>query len=433
MKKVEITPKKLGGTICIPPSKSVSHRAVMCAALSQGTSVITNILLSDDITATCKAMEILGAEIKYEENEEKRFTLTITGVSHPDTEGKIIDCIESGSTLRFIIPLLALKARNSRVIGRGRLVERPMQPYYDIFDEQDITYQKETEGQELPLCFTGTLKPGTYRLNGSISSQFITGLLFALPLLDGDSVIEITTPLESRPYIDITLDVMEKFGIAVVNEDYHLFRIAGNQRYMARDYRVEGDFSQGAFWLVGGILGKKTDCEDLQSASSQGDKAIIEIIQAMGGNVAQTEKGYVTKPGSTHGAVVNVSQCPDLVPVLTVLAALSQGTTEIVGAARLRFKESDRLAAMNEVLTTLGAKLTEHPEGMTIEGVEHFTGGVVDSHNDHRIAMAAAIASFACEDKLTITGAESVRKTYPDFWEDFKKMGGVIHEFDLGE
>ncbi|WP_195268205.1 3-phosphoshikimate 1-carboxyvinyltransferase [Eubacterium sp. 1001713B170207_170306_E7] len=433
MKKVEITPKKLGGVIEIPPSKSVSHRAVMCAALSQGTSVITNILLSEDITATCKAMETLGAEIKYQENESGRYTLTITGVSCPDTEGKTIDCGESGSTLRFIIPLLALKARKSRVIGRGRLVCRPMQPYYDIFEEQGITYRKETGGQELPLCFTGNLKPGTYRLNGSISSQFITGLLFALPLLNGDSVIEITTPLESRPYIDITLDVMEKFGIAVANEDYRLFRIAGNQQYKAQDYRVEGDFSQGAFWLVGGILGDKIDCEDLQPASSQGDKAIVEIIQSMGGSVSQTGTGYAAEPGRTHGAVVDVSQCPDLVPVLTVLAALSQGTTEIVGAARLRFKESDRLAAMNEVLTTLGARITEHPEGMTIEGVGHFTGGVVDSHNDHRIAMAAAIASFACQDKLTITGAESVRKSYPDFWKDFRKMGGIIHEFDLGE
>ena len=226
---------------------------------------------------------------------------------------------------------------------------------------------------------------------------------------------------------------MEKFGIAVINEDYRLFRIAGKQRYKARDYRVEGDFSQGAFWLVGGILGEKTDCEDLQPASSQGDKVIVEIIQSMGGCVSQTKSGYVAEPGTTHGTVVDVSQCPDLVPVLTVLAALSEGVTEIVGAARLRFKESDRLAAMNEVLTMLGAKVTEHPEGMTIEGVKRLKGGVVDSHNDHRIAMAAAIASFACEDKLTITGAESVRKSYPDFWEDFKKMGGDIHEFDLGK
>lgn len=433
MKKVEITPKKLGGTIVIPPSKSVSHRAVMCAALAQGTSSISNILLSDDITATCKAMETLGARITYQKEPNGLYTLGITGTQNLKTEGKTIDCIESGSTLRFIIPLLALSAKDSRVIGRGRLVERPMEPYYDIFDAQGIAYKKETAGLELPLCFTGSLKPGEYKLNGGISSQFITGLLFALPLLDGDSVITITTELESKPYIDITLNVMAQFGIEVKNNDYQSFCVKGNQQYKAQSYRVEGDFSQGAFWLVGGILGQKTLCQDLAVDSSQGDKAIVDIIRKMGGIIQREGGGFVAEPGATKGMVIDVSQCPDLVPVLTVLAALSEGTTKIVGAARLRFKESDRLAAMNTVLTTLGAKVTEQPDGLTICGVKALTGGVVDSHNDHRIAMASAIASFGCTEPLTITGAESVRKSYPDFWQDFKKMGGAIHEFDLGQ
>lgn len=433
MRTVEITPRKLGGTIQIPPSKSISHRAVMCAALSEGRSRISNIVLSDDIHATCEAMTALGATIAYEETEDRRFTLIIDGCRQIDARGKTIDCIESGSTLRFMIPLMAVNAEQSRVIGRGRLAERPMQPYYDIFEEQGIAYTREAEGLELPLCFSGKLHPGVYQLRGDISSQFITGLLYALPLLKGDSVIEITTVLESKPYIDITLDVLNAFGIEIENEEYRRFKIRGDQHFQSRDYRVEGDYSQGAFWLVGGILGKETLCADLSEVSSQGDQAILEIIRQMKGQIFQKEEGFAACPSKTQGAVIDVSQCPDLVPILSVLAALSEGTTEIINAARLRFKESDRLAAMVEVLTTLGADITENPEGLTIRGVRELAGGRVDSHNDHRIAMATAIASFACSDQVILTGAESVRKSYPDFWQDFVKMGGEIHEFDLGK
>ncbi|MDO4289592.1 MAG: 3-phosphoshikimate 1-carboxyvinyltransferase, partial [Eubacterium sp.] len=328
---------------------------------------------------------------------------------------------------------MALKAKDARVIGRRRLASRPMGPYYDIFDEQGIDYVKEAEGLELPLRFSGRLSSGTYRLPGDISSQFITGLLYALPLLPGDSVIEITTALESKPYIDITLEVMAAFGIVIENEDYRRFVVKGSQRYQARDYRVEGDFSQGAFWLVGGILGEKMVCGDLAQHSCQGDKAIVDIIRQMKGQVEVAGDGFAALPSKTEGAVIDVAQCPDLVPILSVLAALSSGTTKIVNAARLRYKESDRLAAMYEVLTTLGADITEDAEGLTIRGVEKLTGGQVDSHNDHRIAMAVAIASFACTDKVILTGAESVRKSYPDFWEDFVKMGGQINELNLGQ
>ena len=433
MKKVEIIPRKLGGTITIPPSKSVSHRAVMCAALAEGESRITNILLSDDITATCEAMAALGASIDYNKQNDGTYILIIRGTSEMNAKNITVDCIESGSTLRFIVPLMALHADNACVTGRARLVKRPMGPYYKIFDEQNINYTKEIEGQELPLHFSGELNSGTYCLDGSISSQFITGLLFALPLLEGDSEIVITTPLESKPYIDITLDVMKQFGIAIKHDNYERFWIKGGQKYKASDYRVEGDFSQGAFWLVGGILGKGILCEDLSPQSCQGDNAIVEIIRAMKGDVQQKENAYYAKPSVTEGTVIDVSQCPDLVPILTVLAAASSGRTDIIGAARLRFKESDRLAAMNDVLSTMGARIEEHPDSLTIHGTGTLSGGTVSSHNDHRIAMAAAIASFICQEKVTITDSECVKKSYPDFWQDFKKMGGDILEFDMGK
>ncbi|MEG1105771.1 MAG: 3-phosphoshikimate 1-carboxyvinyltransferase [Eubacterium sp.] len=433
MKTVEIIPQKLGGIIEIPPSKSISHRAIICGALAEGTTVIHNILCSDDIQATCKAMEILGAHIEYKETSEKRYTLTISGITNLEAKGKTIDCAESGSTLRFIIPIMALNAKDSTVTGRGRLVKRPMEPYYSIFDQLKIHYKHEKEGQDLPLTFSGKLQSGIFQLKGEISSQFITGLLLALPLIQGDSVIEMITPLESKPYVDITLDMMKKFGVSIENFNYEKFVIKGNQYYKACECCVEGDYSQGAFWLVGGILGKKTVCKDLLKDSKQGDKAIVDIIKKMNGIISNVQNVYTTEPCKTKGRIIDVSQYPDLVPILAVLSALSDGKTEIINAARLRYKESDRLMAMTEALTILGAKITEHKTGLTIEGTMCLKGGKVDSHNDHRIAMAIAIASFACSDPVTIIGSECVRKSYPDFWKDFKKMGGIINEFDLGE
>lgn len=433
MKTVEITPKKLSGTIEIPPSKSVSHRAIISAGLAKGVSKISNVLLSQDIIATCKAMEAIGADIRYTEEANHRYALTIQGCHEVRLKTNEINCNESGSTLRFIIPMLLLQNKEVIVTGEGRLVSRPMTPYYDLFKEKSIAFKHLIEGQDLPLAIEGQITPGTYKLDGSVSSQFITGLLFALPLLAGDSVIEMTSDLESKPYIDITIEVLKSFGIAIINEEYHRFYIKGNQNYTPCDYRVEGDFSQGAFWLVGGIMGEAIHCEDLNLASQQGDKVIVEIIKAMGGNLDIQPKDIRAKNTKTRGMIIDVSQCPDLVPILGVLGSLSQGTTQIINGERLRFKESDRLMATADVLNTLGGKVTETPDGLIIEGVEKLTGGNVKSHNDHRIAMAVAMASIASQGKIILEGAEAVNKSYPHFWEDFEKMGGEVIGINLGK
>lgn len=433
MRTIEITPRLLRGSLEIPPSKSVSHRAIISAGLAKGESVISNVLMSQDMIATCDAMTALGAGISYQEEQNGRFTLKINGCDPLALKTETIACNESGSTLRFIIPIVLLQPKRAVITGKGRLVTRPMKPYYEIFKEKEIQFEHLNQQQDLPLALEGTLTPGNYQIDGGVSSQFITGLLFALPLLDGDSVIELTSKLESKPYLDISLDVLKQFGIAIVNDHDQRFLIKGNQAYSPCNYRVEGDFSQGAFWLVAGAIGEMIDCRDLDLASFQGDKVIVDLIKQMGGAISTEAEGLVVKKSDTHGIVIDVSQCPDLVPILAVLGSLSGGTTTIINGERLRFKESDRLMATADVLNKLGGNIVETSDGLVIHGVSGFTGGHVQSHNDHRIAMAVAIASICANGNIILDGAEAVNKSYPHFWEDFKAMGGEWIGLDLGK
>lgn len=433
MKKVEVTPTVLRGSVNIPPSKSMSHRAIFCAALSDGISNIKNVLMSQDIKATCMAVESLGCKIKYKKIQgyKNTYNLRIQGRSNMRLINESIDCEESGSTLRFIIPLLAILDKKVTVTGKGRLVSRPLDAYYSIFDKNKIYYTNKYG--ELPLTINGRLKPGEYEIRGDVSSQYITGLMFALPQIKGDSKLIITTDLESKPYVDMTIGMLKRFGIDIINDDYKTFCIKGNQKFSASDYTVEGDYSQAAFWLTAGILGGDIYCNDLKMDSLQGDKVIVDIIEKMGGKIEKILLGYKTTMSSTQGITIDASQCPDLVPILSVMAALSNGRTEIVNAKRLRIKESDRLEAITEVLSILGADIVQYTDGLIIKGREKLIGGEVDSYNDHRIAMAAAIASIKCEEKVIICNSGSVKKSYPIFWEDFAGLGGKINELDMGE
>ena len=431
--RIEITPKLLTGSLEIPPSKSVSHRAIISAGLAKGESVISNVLMSEDMIATCDAMTALGASIAYQETQNGCFTLTISGCDPLAMKTDTIQCNESGSTLRFIIPIVLLQPKRVVITGKGRLVSRPMKPYYEIFAEKAIQYEHLQKDQDLPLAVEGALTPGSYQIDGGVSSQFITGLLFALPLLSGDSVIELTSKLESKPYIDITLDVLKQFGIEIVNDNDQRFVIKGNQAYTPSNYRVEGDFSQGAFWLVAGTIGEMMDCQDLNVASQQGDKVIVDILKEMGSDISVDDDKLIVRKAETAGTIIDVSQCPDLVPILGVVGSLSKGTTTIINGERLRFKESDRLMATADVLNKLGGNVEETADGLVIHGVSGFTGGRVESHNDHRIAMAVAIASMRATGKIILDGAEAVNKSYPHFWEDFTAMGGEWIGLDLGK
>jgi 3-phosphoshikimate 1-carboxyvinyltransferase len=431
MKTIEIIPGILNGEIRIPPSKSISHRAIICSGLCEGENTIKNVLLSQDILDTCNALEALGINILYtKEDQGETNTLTIRGNPNLRPIKNIIDCGESGSTLRFLIPLATLTKEKLTFKGRGRLVKRPLDPYFEIFKNQDIPYESNNKG--LPLSVNGTLHPGIYKVPGDISSQFITGLMLALPLLKGDSRIIITTPLESKGYIDLTLEMLKKFSIEVENEEYKEFYIRGNQKFKPVSYRVEGDFSQSAFWFAAGILGGKIRTTHLNINSLQGDKIIIDFIRKMAGNIIVEEQGVTTIASTTKGITIDASQCPDLVPILAVLGALTKGTTNIINAQRLRIKESDRLWALASELNKLGGRVRELEDGLIIQGVDALRGGVVDSWNDHRIAMALAIASIKCTKPVIITNSDAVKKSYPSFWQDFSRLGGRINERSMG-
>ena len=421
---LKIEPSVLSGEIVIPPSKSLAHRYVISAGLSEGESTIQNIDLSVDIKATMGCMKALGVSFDEKKEMNNRVTLSVKGKGrHFNLEDGIMNCEESGSTLRFMIPIALLQEKEVVFTGKGKLVERPLTVYYDIFSEKGISYSTEEEGK-LPLKVNGELTHGTYRIPGNISSQFITGLLFALPLVDGDSEIIVEGKFESKPYVDLTVDVLKRFGVNI-EEKGDRYLVPGNQSYQGGSYFVEGDFSQVAFFAVAGMIGKEpVVCKGLNRESLQGDRAIIDIIRGMGGFVEELEDGYIFFPTKTKGIVIDVFLCPDLVPALGLLGALSEGETRIINGERLRLKESNRLAAVASELGTLGADITETKDGLIIKGVKGLHGGKVKSHNDHRIAMTLAMASLACDGDIYLEGYESVNKSYPGFWEDFNKLGG---------
>ena len=388
---IRIIPQKLRGAVTPPASKSMAHRAVLAMALAGGTGTLSNLSDSQDIQATKRCVAALKAP-------------------RPEGELPCLDCGESGSTLRVLIPIALAVAGGGVFTGHGRLMERPQQPYFDIFDEKGIFYGQKGS----VLTVRGTLTPGVYRLPGNVSSQFVTGLLYALPLLPGDSTIEITTPLESGGYVDMTLDMLEKFGISVQNKNYAVFHISGNQVYQGRDITVEGDWSQAGFWYSANFLDNQVAIQGLNADSTQGDRVVASLYWKL------------AKPGDTD---IDVSGCPDLLPPLAVMAAVRSGTTRFVNAARLRIKESDRLATTAALLNALGGHAEEGPDSLTVRGVPAFSGGTVDGANDHRIVMAAAIAATRSSAPVTILGAEAVRKSYPSFWEDYKQLGGVFDVF----
>lgn len=396
-KTVKITPSPLSGKITVPPSKSISHRTLICAALADGKSEITNLLDCADTRATIDILRAFGAQITQSKDKT-----VVEGIKTPSAEA-IADCCESGSTLRFLIPVAAALGCSTEFIGKGKLPQRPITPYFTELGKNGITFERDT----MPYKISGRLKAGDYSLAGNISSQFISGLLFALPLLDGDSRIILTSAPESKPYVDITIAELKKFGVEIAETEYG-WHVAGNQRYKPFNTAIEADMSQAAFFVVANALGSKIEIEGLNPDSLQGDRAILDIVKKANGNAFE----------------VDASQIPDLVPILAVLAALSKGTSKITNCARLRIKECDRLAAITEELNKLGAKVTELPDSLVIDGVSEFHGGICDSHDDHRIPMSLAIAATRGSLPVTINGAECVGKSYPTFFEDYVSIGG---------
>ena len=405
---MRVNPGPLSGAVTPPPSKSMAHRLLISAALAEGTSTVRNVALSQDIEATLRCAEALGCVWE----QATLSSIRIHGCGgKPAASGAALprfDCGESGSTLRFLIPVALAMAGGGVFTGKGRLMKRPQAPYFGLFDEKGIAYTLE----DGVLTVRGALKSGEYRLPGDVSSQFFTGLLFALPLLERNSAVVAVTEPESSDYIAMTVQALRTAGIYVLYRSNQRRWLVSSGRFQPFDATVEADWSQAAFWYAANVLGGDLRIEGLNSQSCQGDRAVAEYARRL------------SHPGDVE---IDVSDCPDLVPPLAAMAAARQGTVRLTNAARLRLKESDRLKTTAAMVNALGGHAEEGADSLTIRGVPQLSGGTVDGADDHRIVMAAAVAAARCNGPVTILGAEAVNKSYPSFFEDFWALGGDAH------
>lgn len=404
MKKVKLKNANLNGTVTAPPSKSAAHRALICSFLSGG-GTVKPIINSKDMLAT------LGVTKALKNGE------------------KTLDCIESGSTLRFMIPVAASMGAEVVFTGSGRLPERPIGEYLDLLPLHGVLCKS---GGGLPLEISGRLKNGSYEVSGNVSSQYITGLLLALANLEGDSAVILKTPLESKPYVDMTVKIMADYGVVIKETDFG-YLIHGGQKFKKTDYTVEGDWSQAAFFLAAGALGGDITVTGLDMNTAQGDKNIIDVLKSFGAHVEINENSVTCFKSRLKGTVVHAADIPDLVPVLAVLSAFADGKTVIKGAERLRYKESDRIESVVSNLKKMGADVEETADGMIINGKNTLIGAELSGYNDHRIVMAFSIAALFADGETVISDAESINKSYPSFFEDYNRLGGQADVIGFGE
>ena len=411
----------LQGKVTPPPSKSQAHRLLICAALAAEPCTIACSSVNDDIIATMRCLNALGASITYSNG-----VFAVTPVSA--VKGVTLDCGESGSTLRFLMSVAAVLGADATFVGSGKLPQRPMGNLCNVLATHGITFEKHS-ADELPVTCNGTLQGGKYTLPGNISSQYLTGLLFALPLAEEDSEIEVTGIMTSASYIAMTLDALNVAGIKIEQQG-NIFIIKGGQHYsMPSAITVEGDWSSAAFWIVAGVTGKNplTVC-GMNTSSLQGDSKVIDHLRSMGAFIDVAADGVVAMPSHLFGAELDCTDTPDLLPILSVAAAVAQGTTVFTGVGRLRFKESDRLEAMRQVLASFGIASQVGEDTFTVFGGEPVANGIVNSFGDHRIAMSAAIMSCVAKGITTIDNSNCVAKSYPTFFDDFAMLGGIVKQ-----
>ena len=386
----QITPSPITGTVPAIASKSMAHRLMICAALADTETQVVCQSTSKDIEATRSCLSAMKT-------------------------GHRLLCGESGSTLRFLLPVVAALGLNAEFYMEGRLPDRPLAPLDDELHRHGAVLQKDGS----VLHVSGQLTPGEYTLPGNVSSQYISGLLFALPLLEKPSKLTVMGTIESAPYIEMTLDALRQFGVRITIEG-NVYHIPACGYKSPGKVFVEGDWSNAAFWLCAGAISKPVTVTGLDPNSLQGDKAVFDLLRRFGANCQQDGNRFSVAPGPLRGIDIDAAAIPDLVPVLSVVAAKAEGTTRIYNAGRLRLKESDRIETVCRMLTDLGGTIQATEDGMIIQGGKPLSGGSTDSFGDHRIAMAAAIASCLCTGAVTVTGAEAVNKSYPHFWEDFE-------------
>ena len=408
---IKVLPRFSGGNIEAISSKSHAHRALICAALAEGTSLLRLNSSSEDICATCRCLEALGCHITQNGSE-----LTIEPGACPISP--MLDCGESGSTLRFLLPVAAALGCGAVFTGRGRLPQRPLEPLLSELKKHYVIFDRDT----LPFTLGGRLEGGFFSIPGNISSQYITGLMLALPLTGGGTV-HLTTPLESKGYVDLTVSTVEQFGVTISPSDDGFCIPSGE--YKSRSISIDGDWSNSAFWLCAGALAAPVTVHGLDMSSLQGDKAVIRILAQMGAGVSVQDNCVTVSPGELCAVEIDAGDIPDLIPVLAVTAAFCQGKTRIYNAGRLRLKESDRITSTAAMLRSLGGEVSETDDGLLITGRDRLSGGFAQSFGDHWIAMAAAAASVGCIGEVVVDDMSCTAKSYPDFcrdWETLRRM-----------
>lgn len=414
---IRITPRKLTGSIPAIPSKSHAHRLILASALSGADVKLRPGAISRDIAATLSCVREMGARV-----EQSAGLIRIGEIDRKLTSVRL-NADESGSTARFLLPIAAALYENAELIGSGSLLARPFSELTCALRSHGVFVSSDT----LPITTRGRLLHGRFEIAGNISSQFITGLLFALPLLLGDSEIVLTAPPESRGYVEMTLRALRLYGITV-EQTKRGFIVPGNQKYSAPKAPVscEGDWSNAAVWLAAGVLGERVSVSGLDVSSAQGDREIITLLNRFGAETTWANDTFTARPAALRAIEIDARDIPDLVPILAVSACAADGVTVIRGAERLRIKESDRLEAIKSVLNGLGGDVKVTPDGLLIHGVGRLRGGSVSGHGDHRIVMAASLASVISDGAVTIHGAEAVSKSYPGFFDDLCLLGGSV-------
>ena len=399
--------------ITVAASKSYLQRALAIAALAEGESILKQVSWCDDSVAAKRIIESLGCHTSHEQRD---LLIKSSGLNYKTIS---FNAGEAGLSIRMFSPIFALNNQEINFTGEGSLKTRPIHIIEDALVQLGVAI--ESNKSLLPLKIKGPIKAGNINIDGSLSSQLLTGLLIALPLANGDSVIEVSH-LKSIPYIDMTLSIMKHFGVEIVNEDYKTFRIKGHQKYIAKPFNIEGDWSGGAFFLVYGAVKENIEITNLNGTSKQADKAIVEALQLAGARVVLSNDSVIVQKSDLKSFDFDATNCPDLFPPLVCLASQCKGVTKLKGVSRLKYKESDRALVLKQEFSKIGIKVVLQGDNMYITGAQT-NAGIVDSHNDHRIAMAGGLMNLFCQEEIKVDGKSSVNKSYPEFFADLAGLG----------
>ena len=416
-------PAPLKGTIAAPASKSEAHRRMICAGLTKGATTLGGFMDSDDMAATARCLKALGALIGQQDE-----ALTITGRAKKITKLPVLDCGESGSTLRFFVPIALAMTKGGVFRMHGRLGQRPMDVYQDLFVPRGVRWRMGVgcDGAA-ELTVRGELEPGHYVLPGNVSSQFVSGMLFALPLLEEVSTLTVQPPVESAGYIRMTVEALQQSGVKLEETAPFSWRIEGNQQYQAKDGRLSGDYSQAAVLLCAGALGHQLTVTGLAQETTQGDRAVLKHLAALGAMVQEGEFGVTVTADKLTGATLDMAGCPDIAPILALVCQMAEGESRLTGCGRLRLKECDRLAATVETLNLLGGNARAEGDAIVIQGVKALKGGVpLPAYNDHRMVMLGMIAATIAQEPVVVSGVEALNKSWPEFVNVYKNLGGRV-------